>query len=133
MMLLPNALSEPNATRLMYSNHYRPLGKAPRRVFSLMATRQILASSSHACARAHGWSDPPIPGWVPGLSHPQSCAGITRGMWCEAIGNSKSKLNTVIGQPRQQSDAQETHRLKDGVMDAWNRHEAIVLAASSMI
>jgi hypothetical protein len=26
MMLLPNALSEPNATRLMYPNHYRPLG-----------------------------------------------------------------------------------------------------------
>ena len=54
-------------------------------------------------------------------------------MWCEAIGNSKSKLNTVIGQPRQQSDAQETHRLKDGFMDAWNHHEAIVLAASSII
>jgi len=50
-------------------------------------------------------------------------------MWWEAIGNSKSKLNTVIRQPRQQSDAQ----LKDGFMDAWNHHEAIVLAASSII
>jgi hypothetical protein len=46
---------------------------------------------------------------------------VTRGiMWCEAIGNSKSKLNTVIRQPRQQSDAQ----LKDGFMDAWNQHDA---------
>jgi hypothetical protein len=39
----------------------------------------------------------------------------------------------VIGQPRQQSDAQEIHRLIDGFMDAWNHHDAIVLATSSII
>jgi hypothetical protein len=29
----------------------------------------------------------------------------------------------VIDQPRQQSDAREIHRLKDGFMDAWDNHE----------
>jgi hypothetical protein len=67
------------------------------------------------------------------LAPPKLRRNHPRDMWCEAIGNSKSKLNTVIGQPRQQSDAQETHRLKDSFMDAWNHHEAIVLAASSII
>jgi|HubBroStandDraft_6_1064221.scaffolds.fasta_scaffold2217416_2 hypothetical protein len=46
-------------------------------------------------------------------------------MSCKAIGNSKTKLNTVIGQRRQQSDAQEIHQLMDGFMDAWNHHDAM--------
>jgi hypothetical protein len=45
-----------------------------------------------------------------------------RDMWSEAIRNSKSKLATVLGQPRQR-DAHEIHRLKNGFMDAWTNHE----------
>ena len=67
------------------------------------------------------------------LAHPKLRWNHPRDMWCEAIGNSRSKLATVIGQPRQQNDAQEIHRLLDGFMDAWNHHDAIVLAASSII
>jgi hypothetical protein len=125
MMLFPSALSELNTTRLMFTQTITVRSaKAPRREYLVLVCPPNTRLLVPRMRRSASLERSAIPGWVPGLSHPPKVRrNHPRNMWCETIGNSKSKLGAVIGQPRQQSDAQEIHRLKDGFMDAWNNHE----------